>query len=178
MPLIRAIALSIASLFGAATSMLPWSPSSSMVTIAPDCSWMPWMIFPPGPMTAPMNSFGITNVSRLVVFAWRRDCFVDDSEDVQTAFASLVEGFLKDFVGKSVALDIHLCCGDTVSCTGHLEVHVAEVVLVAENVGKNGIFRTVVVCDKTHCNTRNRLFHLHTGVEQRQCAGAYCCHRR
>ncbi len=115
---------------------------------------------------------------RLVVFAWRRDCFVDDSEDVQTAFASLVEGFLKDFVGKSVALDVHLCCSDTVSCSGHLEVHVAEVVLVAENVGKNGIFRTVVVCDKTHCNTRNRLFHLHASVEQRQCAGAYCCHRR
>ena len=34
-----------------------------MVIVAPVSSCICWMIFPPGPMTAPMNSFGISKAS-------------------------------------------------------------------------------------------------------------------
>jgi hypothetical protein len=37
-----------------------------------------------------------------------------------------------------VDLDVHLQRGDAVFGTGHLEVHVAEVIFVTEDVGQDG----------------------------------------
>ena len=47
----------------------------------------------------------------------------------------------KNLVGKTVNLDVHLCGGDAVLGAGYLEVHITEVILVAENVGKDGVNR-------------------------------------
>ena len=51
------------SLLGALTCTLPFPSISSMVITAPDSSCICCMIFPPGPITAPMNSFGMSNAS-------------------------------------------------------------------------------------------------------------------
>ena len=113
---------------------------------------------------------------RLIVFAWSRNCLVDDVEDVQAALLGLFECFSKNFIRQTVALDVHLSGSDTVLRTSHLEVHIAEVVFVAKDVRQNGVL--CAVGNKTHSNAGNRLLHLHTGVEQRKCAGANSCHRR
>ena len=80
---------------------------------------------------------------RLVVLARSRDGLVDYVEDMQTAFLCLCEGFLERLVAESVALDVHPGGGDALGGSGYLEVHVAEVVLIAEDVGEYGIFHVV-----------------------------------
>ncbi len=112
----------------------------------------------------------------LVVFAGCGDCGVDDIEDVQTSVASLVKGFFEDFVAETVALDVHLGSCDTVDGTCHLEVHIAEVVFVAEDVAEDGVFGAFGVGDKTHGDTADGLFHLNTCVEQSECTGANGSH--
>ena len=48
------------SLLGPLTCTLPTPSTSSMVMVAPVSSCICWIIFPPGPITAPINSFGIS----------------------------------------------------------------------------------------------------------------------
>ena len=50
----------------------------------------------------------------------------------------LAERDLHDLLGDAGDLDVHLQRGDAVLGAGHLEVHVAEVVLVAQDVGQHG----------------------------------------
>ena len=110
----------------------------------------------------------------LVVFAGSGNGFVDDVEDVETSVAGLHEGLFEDFVAKAVALDVHLCGGDTVFGTGNLEVHIAQVVFIAQDVAEDGILAAVAY--QTHGYTCNRLLHLHTCIEQGKSAGTYCGH--
>ncbi len=77
---------------------------------------------------------------RLVVFARCGYGLLDDVEDVHTAFVCLHERFFEDFVGQAVALDVHLGGGDTVACARNLEVHISEVVFIAEDVAQDGVF--------------------------------------
>ncbi len=115
----------------------------------------------------------------LVVLAGGGDGLLDDVEDMEAAVACLVEGALKHFIRQSVDLDVHLGGGDTVAGAGHLEVHVAEVILVAEDIGEHCIFGVGAgVGDKTHGDTCHRLLHLHAGVEERQGACTHGGHRR
>ena len=51
------------SLFGAETVTCPLPSVSSIVIVAPVSSCICWIILPPGPMIAPMNSFGISKAS-------------------------------------------------------------------------------------------------------------------
>src|SRR6185295_5629420 len=60
------------------------------------------------------------------------------TEDVQATFLGLGERDLHDLFGDAGDLDIHLQRGDTLVGARHLEVHVAEMILVAENVGEHG----------------------------------------
>ncbi len=112
----------------------------------------------------------------LVVLAGCGNGLVDDAEDVETTVAGLHKGLFEDFIAEAVALDVHLGGGDAVLGAGHLEVHVAEVVLVTENIAEDGIFRAVR--DKAHGDAGNGLLHLHAGVEQSESASAYGGHRR
>ena len=102
---------------------------------------------------------------RLVVLARCRDGLVDDVEDVETSVACLVECTLQYFITQTVALDIHLCGGDTLGRTGHLEVHIAQVVFVTQDVGEDSIFHIILVGDKAHCHAGYGTLHLHTGIE-------------
>ena len=60
MALILPSAASIASLLGAEICTLPTPSASSMVIVAPVSSCICWIILPPGPITAPINSLGIS----------------------------------------------------------------------------------------------------------------------
>lgn len=115
---------------------------------------------------------------RLVVFARCGYCLLDDVEDVHTTFVSLHERFFEDFVGESVALDIHLRGGDAVACARNLEVHISEVVFVAEDVAQDGVFGRIGVGDQAHSDTADGFLHLDTCVKQCQRAGAYGGHGR
>ena len=95
---------------------------------------------------------------------------------MHTAVAGLVEGTLENFIAETIALDIHLRGRDTVACAGNLEVHVAEVVLVSENIAKNSVFGALVVMDKTHCDAADGFLHLHACIEQSEGACAYGGH--
>lgn len=95
-----------------------------------------------------------------------------------TTGLGLHERLLQNIERQTVALDIHLGSGQTVLRTGGLEVHIAQVVLIAENVGEHGILVFAGVLDETHGNTRDGLLDGHTGIHQGQRTGANGCHRR
>ena len=65
----------------------------------------------------------------------------------------LHECLLKNLERQTVALDVHLCCRQAVTCTGRLEVHVAQVILIAEDVAQYGILVLARVLDQTHGDT-------------------------
>ena len=50
------------------------------------------------------------------------------------AALGLTKSNLHDLFGDAGDLDIHLQRGDAVGCTGNLEVHVAEMILITQNV--------------------------------------------
>ena len=63
-------------------------------------------------------------------------------------------------------LDVHLQRGDAVRCAGDLEVHVAEVILVAEDVADH---REVLAFeDQAHGDARDRALQRNAGVHQRE----------
>ena len=50
----------------------------------------------------------------------------------------LLERDLHDLRGDGGDLDVHLQGGDALLGSGHLEIHVAEMILVTQNVGEHG----------------------------------------
>ena len=114
---------------------------------------------------------------RLVVFTRCGNSLVDDIEDMETTVASLHKSLFEDLVAETVTLDIHLSGCDAVDSTCHLEVHVAEVILVAENITEDGILGAFGVCDETHGNAADGFLHLHACVEKCKSAGAHSSHR-
>ena len=58
-------------------------------------------------------------------------------QDVQAPVARLRERLLHDLLADAADLDVHLQGGDPFGRPGDLEVHVAEMILVAEDVGED-----------------------------------------
>ena len=105
------------------------------------------------------------------------DRFLDLTQDVHTAVVGLCQCFGEHFIGKSFYFDVHLTSRDTVFGTRYLEVHIAQVVFVAQNVRKDGELAGFLVGDKAHGDTRYRFGNLDTGIHQSQRTGAYRSHR-
>ncbi len=95
-----------------------------------------------------------------------------------TAAMSLRQGLAENLIGETVDLDVHLAGGNAVGRSANLEVHVAQMILVAQNIGKNGEFARLGIGDQSHGDTADRLADLHTGIHQRQTAGANRGHGR
>ena len=76
------------------------------------------------------------------------------AEDVHAAVFRLRERDLHDLLGDAGDLDVHLQRGDAVFGAGHLEVHVAEMILVAEDVGQHG--EALVFEDEAHGDAGGR----------------------
>ena len=72
-------------------------------------------------------------------------------------------------------LDVHLQRGDAVGGAGDLEVHVAEVILGALDVGQHDV--VVALLDQAHRDARDRRLDRHAGVHQRERRAADRGHR-
>ena len=73
---------------------------------------------------------------------------------MQTCVLGLTKRDIHDLASDALDLDVHLQRRDACIGTGNLEVHVAEVVFVTEDVGQDGEVFTFF--DETHGNTGNR----------------------
>ena len=87
-------------------------------------------------------------------------------QDVQTAFLGLGQGDFHDLLGDRGDLDVHLQRRDALIRSGDLEVHVAEMILVAKDVGKNCVI--AVILDQPHGDAGHRADQGHARIHQRQ----------
>ena len=97
------------------------------------------------------------------------------AEDMHAAVLRLRERDLHDLLGDTGNLDVHLQGGDALLGAGHLEVHVAEVVLVAENVGEHSV--PLVLENEAHGDAGGRPLERHARIHQRQRGAAHRRHR-
>ena len=86
------------------------------------------------------------------------------AQDVQTAIFCLMQGNLHDLLGDTGDLDVHLQRGDAIFRACHLEIHVAEVILVAKNVGKHRI--ALAFKDEAHRDTGDWALQWHASIHQ------------
>ena len=97
------------------------------------------------------------------------------AKDMKTSVFRLVERDLHDFRRDRGDLDVHLQRGHTGFGTGHLEVHVAEMILVTENVRQHG--EGIAFLDQAHRDAGHRTIQRNTGIHQRQRAATDGRHR-
>ena len=109
---------------------------------------------------------------------WLCNRFGKLAKDVLAACLSLHQGLFKNFKTQAIALNVHLRGRKSVFCTRCLEVHVAQVILVAKDVAEDGVLFFARIFDKTHSNTANGLFKRHTCIHQSKRSGTYGGHRR
>ena len=114
----------------------------------------------------------------LVVFAGMIERFHHLAENVFATGFGLCERLFENLVGKAVALDVHLRSRETFERSRGLEVHIAQVIFVTEDVGEHSILVFAGILDETHGNTRDGCLERHTGVHQREGSGANRGHRR
>ena len=82
------------------------------------------------------------------------DDLVHLAQNVQPRGERLLQRGFHDLLGDAVDLDVHLQRGDAVAGARNLEVHVAEMILVAKYVGEHR--KTVSVLHQSHGNARDR----------------------
>ena len=100
------------------------------------------------------------------------------THDVLTTSLCLHERLFENLIRKTVALDIHLSGSQTILRTCCLEVHVAEVVLIAKDIRKDSVLILTWVLDKTHGNTSHRVLDWHTCIHQCERTCTSGSHRR
>src|SRR5581483_8198925 len=110
------------------------------------------------------------------LLTWARERLRHLAQDVEAAGARLLERRVHDLARDAADLDVHLERGHAFRRAGDLEVHVAEMVLVAQDVGEDG--DVLAVLDEAHRDARDRRLHLDAGVEQRERRAADRRHRR
>ena len=103
------------------------------------------------------------------------DDLVHFIQDVQTCSTRLLQRGVHNFTCDALDLDIHLQSGNTVCRTGHLEIHVAKVVFVTQDIGQ--YCKIITFLNEAHCNTGNRRLQRHTGVHECEARAANRCHR-
>ena len=118
-----------------------------------------------------------TRSVRLEVCTRCRHALKNLTEDIHTCLVCLCQRVLQDLITQTIYFDIHLTSRQTIFRTRGLEVHVTEVILVAENIAQDSVVLTLVLRDQTHCDTRNRFLHRNTCIHQRQRTGTNGCHR-
>ncbi len=111
------------------------------------------------------RQFGPGRSQRLAHFA----------KDVGTAFLRLGKRGFKDFARDARNLDVHLHRGDAFGRTGHLEVHVAQMIFITQNVGQDG--KILAFQDQAHGDAGHRALQWHACVHHRQRTAADSRHR-
>ncbi len=82
---------------------------------------------------------------------------------MQTAFFRLIQSFFHDFRGNTGNLNVHLQRRNTVFSTRHFEVHVAQVIFVAQDVRQDTV-GPVFFQNQTHGNTSYSRFQRYTRI--------------
>ena len=108
--------------------------------------------------------------------ARRAHRFLHLAQDVHAALARLRQRHLHDFLGDALDLDVHLQRGHAGFGARHLEVHIAEVILVTEDVGQHR--ELAAVLDQAHRHAGHVRLDRHARIHQRQAAAADRGHRR
>ena len=83
---------------------------------------------------------------------------------MQSSVLGLIKSSTHDFLGNALDLDIHLQCGNTLVGTSHFEVHIAKVILVAENICEDSEFFAFL--NEAHRDAGNRCFDRHACIHQ------------
>ena len=107
--------------------------------------------------------------------AWCVERLGHFTEDVNTAFTGLFQRLLHNFLGHTGDFDIHLQRSDTLCRTGHLEVHITQMILITEDIGQDS--NIIAFLDQTHGNPGDRFGDRHTGIHQRQGGSTDRSHR-
>src|SRR6185503_20064904 len=92
------------------------------------------------------------------------------TQDVQARLPRLVECDLHDLLGDALDLYVHLQGGHAIGGARYLEVHVAEVILVAENVGQDLV--AVAFEHEAHRDSSDRCLDRHPCVHEREARAA------
>ena len=160
---------------------VPTTPSSLTDTSAP-VSWViVLMTLPLGPITSPILSIGISKlmifgaVSLDVVAGRRRSSASITSRIFMRASRAWSSACAQHVGGEAVDLGVELQRGDEVARAGDLEVHVAERVLGAEDVGEGRVLALGV--DEAHRDAGDRRLERHAAVEHRERGTAHRRHR-
>lgn len=89
---------------------------------------------------------------------------------------SLGQRHLHDFLGDALDLDVHLQGRDAVLGARDLEVHVAQMIFIAQDVGQHG--ELAAVQDQAHRHAGDVVLDRHAGVHHGQRTAADRSHRR
>ena len=89
---------------------------------------------------------------------------------MKASFLRLRQRTSKHRGGDAIKLGVELDRSDELTRAGHLEVHVTEGVLRAQDVGQRCVTRLTIngVRHETHGDTRHRSLERHTCLEERQ----------
>src|SRR3954470_2492565 len=104
------------------------------------------------------------------------DAALHDVQDAQPRLTRLVERDLHDPLVDRLDLKIHLQRRDALLGPGYLEVHVAEVILVAKNVGEHG--EAVAFLDQAHGDAGDVRLDRYACIHQCKAAAAHGGHGR
>src|SRR5450759_268859 len=105
-----------------------------------------------------------------------RDDRVHLVEDCHPRGVGLLQTLANDRFADALDLDVHLECRYALAGAGHLEVHVAEGILFAENVGQDNE-ATVRLTDETHRRATNGGFDRHARIHEGEAGTAGRRHR-
>ena len=155
-------------------------PSFSMSMVVPVSSVIARMTAPPLPMTSRIFSGSIFIVMMVgahsdIVSRGFDSTLAISPRICRRASQRLVERDLHDLLGDPLDLDVHLQRGDAVGGSGHLEIHVAQVILVAQDVGEDLVL--VPFEHEAHRDAGDRRLDRHACVHQREARAADARHR-
>src|SRR5450631_539187 len=109
------------------------------------------------------------------VFAGLGQYLVHFIQDMQATALRLIQGNLHDLARDARDLDVHLQRGNAVFGTGHFEIHVAEMILIAQNIGEH--LKACAFLDQPHGHAGHRRLDGHACVHQCKTAAAHRGHR-
>ena len=93
------------------------------------------------------------------------DGLVHLAQDVDAAALGLIQRDAHDLLGDAGDLDVHLQRGDAVFGAGHLEVHVAQVIFVTQDVRQDRV--ALAFEDQAHRDAGGRLLQRNARIHQR-----------
>ena len=104
------------------------------------------------------------------------ECLTHLGQNMQAAFFGLEQSGLHDLFGDAGDLDVHLQGGDAVFGARHLEVHVAQMIFITQNVRQNR--KAFAFENEAHGDARDRGLQGHACIHQRQRCAADGGHGR